>query len=214
MTETSLSDNLSPELLNELVGAAAGALGDGKLSFGEVVSLGGVLAGKANQIAHLSGAQKKALVLQVVDLALKKLIDAAPEKDKEALSEKVNAAGNFAKEVLPSVLDLAVSAARGKLDLRKPDVRKSCISSITALFHVCRASVGQAKKVEVPVALATVLTPTAVVQEEVVAQVEISPSVVSDETPPETQTAAADAAPEESAEPKAETAQSSNTVSE
>jgi hypothetical protein len=154
MTETGLSGTVAPELLNELVDGAAAALSDGHLSFGEIVSLGGMLAGKVNQIAHLSGAQKKALVLQIVDLALKKVLaSAAPNATVPAdLVEKVAAAGDFAKKVLPAVLDVAVSVSRGKLNLQKPEaLRKSCISSIRSLFRcgaVKTAVVAEAKKVE------------------------------------------------------------------
>jgi len=153
MTDFDLSGNLAPGLLNDLVDGAAAALSDGKLSFGEIVSLGGMLAGKVNQIVHLSGVQKKALVLQVVDLALKKILVSAPAD----LVEKVVAAGEFAKNVLPSVLDVAVSVSRGKLDLRKPEVlRKTCISAIAALFHfgglkTATVVVAETKKVEVAV---------------------------------------------------------------
>ena len=152
MTETDLSGNLVPELLNELVDGAAAALSDGHLSFGEIVSLGGMLAGKVNQIAHLSGVQKKALVLQVVDLALKKILASASAATAAAdLAEKVAAAGEFAKNVLPSVLDVAVSVSRGKLDLRKPEVlQKTCFACILALFRfggVKTVVVAEAKKV-------------------------------------------------------------------
>jgi hypothetical protein len=150
MTDLDLSGTVAPGLLNELVDGAAAALSDGHLSFGEIVSLGGMLAGKVNQIGHLSGSQKKALVLQVVDLALKKVLAAASAP--ADLVEKVAAAGEFAKNVLPSVLDVAVSVSRGKLNLGKPEaLRKTCAACILSLFRyggVKTAVVAEAKKVE------------------------------------------------------------------
>jgi hypothetical protein len=150
MTDLDLSGTLAPGLLNELVDGAAAALSDGNLSFGEIVSLGGMLAGKVNQIGHLSGLQKKALVLQVVDLALKKILASASAAAPADLVEKVVAAGEFAKKVLPSVLDVAVSVSRGKLNLQKPEaLRKTCIASIRSLFRIggVEAAVAEAKKV-------------------------------------------------------------------
>lgn len=152
MTETNLSDTLAPGLLDTIVDFAVVALSDGHLSFGEIVSLGGMLAGKVNQIVHLSGVQKKALVLQVVDLALKKILVSASVATAGDLAEKVAVAGEFAKNVLPAVLDVAVSVSRGKLDLRKPEaLRKTCIDSIVSLFRCgsVKAVVAEAKKVDV-----------------------------------------------------------------
>jgi hypothetical protein len=153
MTDLDLSGNLVPGLLDTLVDGAAADLSDGNLSFGEIVSLGGMLAGKVNQIGHLSGTQKKALVLQVVDLALKKVLASSAAATVPAdLAEKVVAAAEFAKNVLPSVLDVAVSVSRGELDLRKPEaLRKTCAACILSLFRyggVKTAVVAEAKKVE------------------------------------------------------------------
>jgi hypothetical protein len=112
-----------------LVNEAIAALADGKLSFGEIVHLGGVLAGKANQIAQLSGPEKKALVVGVVDLALQEILKKAGVD-----SAKVESVGQFAKEALPAVLDVVVDAARGRLDLRKPALRAACWSGLVSLL--------------------------------------------------------------------------------
>jgi hypothetical protein len=114
--------------VGDLVQVARDALADGHLSFGEVVQLGGLLASKVNQFEQLSGQQKQKIVLGVVERAcdelLEKKLAELPEDEKEAYRAKLVAAQEFAKEVLPSVLTLAVSAAKGKLDLGT--VKKSC----------------------------------------------------------------------------------------
>jgi hypothetical protein len=50
---------------------------------------------------------------------------------------KIEAAASFVKETMPAVLDLAVQAARGQLDLRKPEVRKTLWLTIKSLFACC-----------------------------------------------------------------------------
>lgn len=107
--------NIATDLMNELVKNAFDALSDGEVTFGEIVRLGGLLASKANRLGHLSGVEKQKLVVRVVELALQQLLSVS-----DADREKIERAAQFAKETLPAVLDVAVSAARGKLDLKKP----------------------------------------------------------------------------------------------
>jgi hypothetical protein len=129
------------QLLRDLVHEASIVLSDGQVTFGEVVHLGGLLAGKANQFAQISGQQKKSLVIQAVEIALRKTLE---EKSKSLSEEqlvsfraKIEAAASFVKETMPAVLDLAVQAARGQLDLRKPEVRKTLWLTIKSLFACC-----------------------------------------------------------------------------
>ena len=121
-------------------------LADGKVTFGELVYLGGKLASKVNRLEHLSGKQKQALVLEAVELGLKKVL----QKKKASLTpdefvhfaEKVEAAQRFVHETLPAVLDVAVQAARGKLDLEK-----SAVAGLS-LLHVLCGCFGQKLPVE------------------------------------------------------------------
>lgn len=107
----------------ELVAAAEEVLADGKVTFGELVYLGGKLASKVNRLEHLSGKQKQALVLEAVELGLKKVLQqkkASLSPDEFVrFSEKIETAQMFVHETLPAVLDVAVQAARGQLDLGK-----------------------------------------------------------------------------------------------
>ncbi len=133
--------NIVEQLLRELVHDATDVLSDGKVTFGEVVRLGGSLAGKANRFAQISGQKKQELVIQAVDVALKQVLalkmTTLPEDQREQFRLKVESAAAFAKETLPAVLDVAVQAARGQLDLRKPEVRKSLWQTIKSLLKCC-----------------------------------------------------------------------------
>lgn len=140
MTMTGQS-NIVDQLLRDLVHEASNVLSDGHVTFGEVVHLGGILAGKANQFAQISGQEKKALVIQAVEIALKNVLEekskTLPEDQRDAFRVKIESAAVFVKETMPAVLDLAVQAARGQLDLRKPEVRKTIWLTIKSLFGCC-----------------------------------------------------------------------------
>ena len=131
--------NIPEELLRALVKDAADVLADGEVTFGEVVRLGGSLAGKANQFVQLSGHQKQRLVVKAVEVALEQILalknSTLPEAEREAFQEKIKTAASFAKETLPAVLDVAVQAARGQLNLMKPEVRKTLWSAIVSALR-------------------------------------------------------------------------------
>jgi hypothetical protein len=117
----------------DLVKLARDALSDGTLTFGEVVLLGGQLAGKVNQYGQLSGSQKQEIVMRALEDGLKQVLAAKetslPAAELEAFRQKVQQAMEFAKSTLPAVLTVAVHAARGQLDLKKIEpeaVAKGC----------------------------------------------------------------------------------------
>lgn len=83
--------------------------------------VGAELAVKVNAVSNLSGSEKKKLI---VDLILRALSEAeAKEKhgkeDTTAITERYDRLEKTVKEVLPTSLELIVSASRGKLDLKK-----------------------------------------------------------------------------------------------
>ena len=123
----SLGDTQGVEI-GDLVELARDALADGHLSFGEIVQLGGLLASKVNRFVGLSGQQKQKVVIGVIDVACKKLLvekyGRLSDEQYEDYRAKLESAQEFAKVTLPFVLDLAVSAAKGRLDLGT--VKKSC----------------------------------------------------------------------------------------
>jgi hypothetical protein len=140
MTQTDQS-NTDLKLLNELAMEASLVLSDGKVTFGEIVHLGGILAGKVNQLAHLSGQQKKELVIKSVEEGLKLVLDLKKASLPDDFEKKISDAAAFVKETLPAVLDLACDVANGKLDLKKPVVKKTCISLFSLLFRCIKAPV-------------------------------------------------------------------------
>lgn len=112
--------NLGQSDIEELVACAVEILADGKVTFGELVFLGGKLAGKVSQLAHLSGKEKEQLVLKVVEMALHQVLK---EKKKSMSAEEFSAffdrvenAKQFVHETLPSVLTVVVQASKGQLD--------------------------------------------------------------------------------------------------
>lgn len=188
--------------VGDLVQVARDALADGRLSFGEVVQLGGLLASKVRQFVGLSGHQKRMVVLGVLEKACSDLLEekvgTLPEDQREAYRAKIVAAQEFAKDVLPSVLDLAVSAAKGKLDLGS--VKRSFWSLLCAgLKCVCKHPA-----VLVPIAATPVPVATKAIEAVVAAPVPPpSPSPSEEKLAP---------APEESA--PAEEVRPANTVVE
>ena len=96
-------------------------------SFGDLVRYGGVLAGKVNRVNGLTGPQKKNLVLEVLEQSV---VAALP-------LEKHDEVRAFIQQTLPSVLDVAVEAGRGKLDLRKPSSVIAVCAPLGALVLSC-----------------------------------------------------------------------------
>jgi hypothetical protein len=108
--------------IEDLVASAAAVLEDGQVTFGELVFLGGKLAGKVSPLVRLSGKEKEQLVLKVVETALQQVL-----KDKKktlsaeefsAFFDKIENAKTFVHETLPSVLAVVVQASKGQLDFQ------------------------------------------------------------------------------------------------
>ena len=97
------------------------------------------MASKASQYVQLSGHQKQQLVVKAVEVALEQILalknSTLPEAEREAFQQKIKTAASFAKETLPAVLDVAVQAARGQLNLMKPEVRKTLWSAIVSALR-------------------------------------------------------------------------------
>lgn len=110
---------------DDLVKLAVEVFADGKVTYAEIVKLGGVLAARLNAVKELKGAEKQALVIQVIEDGLKLALEKVPEEKKEEFKARMEDGVKFAKETLPAVLELAISAARGQLDLKK--AKETCI---------------------------------------------------------------------------------------
>lgn len=94
-----------------------------------IIQIGGVLAAKVNTLQGLTGLEKQKLVCSVIKLVLdecekkEKEETGKTDEEKTAISERYGTLRSAVEDVLPATLELAVSAARGKLDLKK--VKKS-----------------------------------------------------------------------------------------
>ncbi len=100
-----------------------------------LISLGGSLAAEVNAVSSLSGPQKQTLVV----LAVKELVKESVKGSTGELA-KAQQLLQIADDVLPACLNLAVSAARGKLDLKKIDlkrVQKTCFAFLPSLLTLC-----------------------------------------------------------------------------
>lgn len=83
--------------------------------------VGAELAVKVNSVSNLTGTEKKKLVVDLILQVLKE----AEEKEKQGKSDTTQITARYdqlektVKDVLPTSLELIVSASRGKLDLKK-----------------------------------------------------------------------------------------------
>lgn len=160
-----------------------------------LVALAGSLAGEVNKLTSLSGSQKKQLVLDVVKAAFQEAVEKASPSSPLASPETVKSLNFVLDFAVPASLDLAVSAARGQLDLKK--VKKTavagCLACLPFLLKASGASAAQAAVVE---SVAKNLVPS---------DPELALPAVSDKPTPQTESS------EEKSEEK-ETAQRKNSL--
>lgn len=83
--------------------------------------VGAELAVKINGVSNLTGSEKKKLIVDLILQVLKEAEERekADSKDVAAITERYDRLEKTVKEVLPTSLELIVSASRGKLDLKK-----------------------------------------------------------------------------------------------
>jgi hypothetical protein len=107
-----------------------------------VLRVGVDVAMKVNQIKELKGAEKKKLVVEVIQKAMHKCEDAekAGKTEIAEITEKWAALQKIANDVLPVSLDLVVSAARGTFDFKKISPRTwveylcCCVTAATGVL--------------------------------------------------------------------------------
>jgi hypothetical protein len=83
--------------------------------------VGAELAVKINGVSNLTGSEKKKLIVDLILQVLKEgeEKEKVDSKDVSAVTERYDRLEKTVKEVLPTSLELIVSASRGKLDLKK-----------------------------------------------------------------------------------------------
>ncbi len=103
-------------VVSEATALVKECLADGKLDAGEILRIGIFVAQKVNVLKGLTGPEKKAFVLDVVQKAAEAAI---PAERREQVGYTA------ALQVLPTVLDIAVAAAHGKIALQRVRERVS-----------------------------------------------------------------------------------------
>lgn len=103
-----------------------------------IIQIGGVLAAHINSFQGLTGLEKQKVVLSVIKVCLTEAEKKEISKEETTEAQKAAIASRFAQlrsavdDILPSSLELAVSAARGKVDLKK--VKPSFWVSLCSCF--------------------------------------------------------------------------------
>jgi hypothetical protein len=109
--------------ISELVELVKKTHGTTEWNVAEVIRIGGLLAAKVNTIKELSGKEKGKLVADALKAALNELEKneavGLTEENLKALKARFDQLKAAVDDVLPASLELAISAARGGLDLKK-----------------------------------------------------------------------------------------------
>ena len=130
--------------LNELVTLAKECKGPGNWTSGSLIRVGGILAGKVNAIQNLSGTEKLKLVQRILLQLLaeaenKEVAEPGLNEDSiQKIHDRYDTLEATVADVLPASLELAINAARGRLDLKKikPSVWvKICSCFATTVVH-------------------------------------------------------------------------------
>jgi hypothetical protein len=124
---------------------------DGHLDFGDVLKIAVGVAGKVNGVREMSGAEKKAFVLKAVEAGLREVFPGELFEQGES---------KFVRGILPVVLDIAVSSARGAFALQKP------LEVATSWFSLCCPVLKAAQKpclTSVPAVVVAAAVPAVVV---------------------------------------------------
>ena len=144
--------------LQQLIAFVKEAQGPLNWDSASLIRVGGQLAVKVNGIQNLSGQEKQKLVCQILktvleDVEKKEKSETSVEEEKAAIAQQFASLKKTVEEVLPASLDLALAAARGKLDLKKVKMSVwvkyfSCCakSVVTALVSNNVISQAQAKQ--------------------------------------------------------------------
>lgn len=130
--------------LQELVALAKECKGPGNWTSSSLIRVGGILAGKVNTIQNLSGTEKLKLVQRILIQLLaeaenKEIAEPGLTKEEiQKIHDRYDVLENIVGETLPASLELAINAARGRLDLKKVKPStwvKICSCFATSVVH-------------------------------------------------------------------------------
>lgn len=126
--------------IQQLVAFAKESQGVLSWDTGSLIRVGGQLAAKVNAIQNLSGQEKQKLICQVLKLVLadveKRESEGKSEEEKKTIVQQFATLKQAVDDIIPASLELAISAARGKLDLKKVKM-----SVWVRYFSCCASSV-------------------------------------------------------------------------
>jgi hypothetical protein len=109
--------------IQQLVNFAKESQGVLSWDTGSLIRVSGQLAVKVNTLQNLCGQEKQKLICQVLKLVLsdieKNQQEGKSEEEKKTVSQDFAKLKQVVDDIIPASLDLAISAARGKLDLKK-----------------------------------------------------------------------------------------------
>jgi hypothetical protein len=162
-------------LVKDAKALVSDALADGMLDADEVLRIAMFVAEKANVLQGLSGPERRRLVIRAVEVAVKSVV---PPEQAEQVGSSV------ALQVLPSVLDIAVSAARGKISLGKvvetAQKKWSLACLLGCLGHLWTAFVSRKPEAVLAALEAEVLEPVKSLSESASLESEVAPPASSD----------------------------------
>lgn len=130
--------------LQDLIALAKECKGPGNWTSASLIRVGGILAGKINTIENLSGTEKLKLVQRILIQLLaeaenKEIAEPGLAKEEiQKIHDRYDVLENIVGETLPASLELAINAARGRLDLKKVKPStwvKMCSCFATAVVH-------------------------------------------------------------------------------
>ena len=110
-----------------------------------ILRLASTLAVKANKIENMTGTEKTTFICKIISQLLQeveekeKSEDGRSDEDKKAITVRYDKLQKMVEEVLPVSLELLVSAARGKMDLKK--VSPSCWRHACSCFATSAVAV-------------------------------------------------------------------------
>ena len=158
--------------VQDLVNFAKESQGMLKWDTASLIRVGGQLAVKVNAIKNLSGQEKQKLICQVLKVVLEDVEKKEKAEPGKTDDEKTLVGAQFERlrqavdDVVPASLDLAISAARGKLDLKKVKMSVwvryfSCCARSVVTALVSNNVISQAQAKQAADALAAVETKAA-----------------------------------------------------
>jgi hypothetical protein len=112
-------------LVSETKSILTESLVDGKLSTNEILNIAMFVAQKVSSIANLSYDEKKTLVIKVVEASLQQHLTP---------SQFDQVGARAALDMLPTVFDIAMNVASGKLDLSVKGLEKVASSCLPSCF--------------------------------------------------------------------------------